>query len=46
MHLPGLRANADRLNYRHLLLIHAGPEVLAADQVEFDLAGDGMVLDL
>jgi ribonuclease BN (tRNA processing enzyme) len=46
LHLPDLRANADRLNCRRLLLTHAGPQVLAADQIEFDLARDGMVLDL
>jgi ribonuclease BN (tRNA processing enzyme) len=46
LHLPDLRANAHRLNCRRLLLTHAGPQVLAADQIEFDLARDGMVLDL
>lgn len=46
LHVPDLRADRRRLNCRRLLLTHAGPQVLAAEQLGFDLAHDGMVLDL
>lgn len=46
LHVPDLRANAGRLNHRRLLLTHAGPQVLTAHRLEFDLAHDGLVLDL